>query len=683
MRLSRRKDKPTSDEERAQRFSTQRALFGGPLQYDERWVDHEEDAGRATLRRTVGQLPRMLALALRLAWDVDRRATMAVMAAEAGRGITEAVVLLQVQVVLAAVLDPQDIAEGVKAAAPAAVVMALALAAGALLGAVTTYAEGRLRPQVEHQARQRFMDRAVRVELEAMEDHRFRKLLESAQYGAQGARELVRHATQVVGGLISLVTAGGVLATLHPVLLPMLMAMVAPRAWSALYIARNHHLSFRRWLQHSRAFRILATLFTDEKAAVEVRVHGMGEFLLDSHGQMAADYLGEQRRLARSDASTQLIAAAAAGATSAVTYLMLGWLLWSGAVALAAAGAAVAAIRSGTGSLQVLVSHLNRMHEDSLYVGDLHEVIAKATGREIPSGGRPLPPDPQEIRFENVHFTYPHTGDTPGKDAASGQETGGSTAQPALNGLSLTIPLGKVTALVGSNGSGKTTVSKLLCGLYQPQAGTIRWDDTDAKTADRAEVFSRFALVSQDFFRWPFIARVNVAVGNPSLPATEERLEQAAGKAGAKDVIESLPRRWDTLLARGFQGGHQLSGGQWQKIGIARGIYGEAPILIVDEPTAALDPEAELATFSRIRELADQGITVVLITHRMASVRMADLVHVLEGGQLIESGTPDQLLTQGGRYAAMFQAQAAQFTTAPGPPAVPAPAGPATRQNTL
>ncbi|SFD79755.1 ATP-binding cassette domain-containing protein, partial [Streptomyces aidingensis] len=529
--------------------ASEQLLFGGPLQYNKRWTRHQDDAAKMSVRHTLGRLPRMLMMALRLAWQADRPATVTVIAAEVLRGITQAVALLGVQAVLEALLAPAEIAEGVRAAASPAVVMALALAAGALLAAVTTYADGRLRPQVEQQARQRYLQRATEVELEAIEDHAFHALLESAQYGAQGAREVIGHGTRIVGGVISLITAGGVLTALHPLLLPMLLVMVAPRAWAALRISRQRYESFHIWVQHTRAFRVLSQQMIDEDAAAEIRVHRMGGFLLHHHEEMARAFLIEQRRLARVEATTLLVASIAAGVTAVATYTVLGWLLWSGAVALAAAGAAVAAIQTGTGALANLVSHINRMHEDSLYVADLHQVTEQATGREIPAGGHPLPEAPRHIHFDNVTFTYPSSSDHEDED---GEDTGGDRV-PALNGLTMTIPLGKVTALVGNNGSGKSTIAKLLAGLYRPQGGRILWDGTDTATADRAQLFSRFSFVTQDFYRWPFTARINVAVGDPSLPLTQERLEAAAAKAGATDLIASLPQGWRTLLSRTFQ----------------------------------------------------------------------------------------------------------------------------------
>jgi ATP-binding cassette subfamily B protein len=421
--------------------------------------------------------------------------------------------------------------------------------------------------------------------------------------------------------------------------------MTLPSAWSALTIARRRYESFHAWVQHARAGRLISSLLTEPAAAPEIRVHGVGPFLLRHFRAMSETAEAEQARLARLEARTGLIAATWTGVAVVATYATLGGLLFTGAMSLSVAGTAVIAIRTGSASLDSLVLEINSLHEEALFVGDLQRLYVEAAKRAIPQGGDALPEEPSEIRFENVTFTYP-----------------GTSNRPALQNVTLSVPLGRIVALVGENGSGKTTLVKLLAGLYAPERGRILWDDVDAAEADRRQLAERVAMVAQDFKRWPFTARVNVAVGRTTAPVTDERITSSVAQAGAQDVVADLPRGLDTLLARGFSGGHDLSGGQWQRLGIARAAYRQGQILIVDEPTAALDARAELEVFDRIRALAGSGQTVVLITHRLASVRHADLVHVLEQGRLVESGTPDELLAAGGVYADLYALQAAQFT---------------------
>ncbi|MFD5712633.1 ABC transporter ATP-binding protein [Streptomyces pharetrae] len=630
---------------------SERLLFGGPLRYDMGWNQHADAFLELTFRAMVRRLPALLSASLRLARQADRRAARIVLAAETGRGVAQAVSLLAVNSALGGLMGGGPIEDRLRGAVPALAVMAAVLLVGALLRAASTYATGRLEPKVERVATELYLERAAAVELAAIEDHAFHKLLDTAQYGAASARRMIMYGTRVVNAMISLIAAAGVLTVLHPLLLPLLVTMTLPSAWSALTNARRRYESFHTWVQHARAGHLISGLLTEPAAAPEIRLHGVGPFLLRHFRAMSESAEAEQARLARLAARTGLIAAAWTGLAAVATYATLGGLLLAGAMSLAVAGTAVIAVRTGSASLDSLVLEVNQLHEEALFVGDLERLYAEAAERAIPAGGTPLPEDPREIRFENVTFGYP-----------------GESTRPALDDLTLTLPLGRIIALVGENGSGKTTLVKLLAGLYTPDRGRILWDGVDAATADRRLLAERIAMVAQDFKRWPFTARVNVAVGRPSVPVAEERLAAAVEEAGAEEVIADLPRGLDTLLARHFSGGHELSGGQWQRLGIARAAYRRGSILIVDEPTAALDARAELEVFEKIRALAGTGQTVVLITHRLASVRHADLVHVLEQGRLVESGTPEELLAKGGLYAELYGLQAEQFTAR-----VPAP----------
>ncbi|WP_230921098.1 ABC transporter ATP-binding protein [Streptomyces sp. Go40/10] len=677
--------------------ASERLLFGGPLRYDMGWNQHADAFLTLSFRSMTTQLPGMLASSLRLARQADARAARVLLAAEVGRGAAQAVSLLAVNTALGKLLTGPDIAQRLRSAAPALTALAVVMLVAALLRAASTYATGRLEPKVERVATELYLERAANVELAAIEDHAFHKLLDTAQYGARSARHMIGYGARVINAMISLVAAASVLTVLHPALLPLLVTMTLPSAWSALTNARRRYESFHTWVQHARAGQLISSLLTEPAAAPEIRVHGVGPFLLRHFRSMSETAEAEQARLARLAARTGLIAAAWTGVATLATYATLGALLLAGAMALSVAGTAVIAIRTGAANLDTLVLEINQLHEEALFVGDLQRMYTAAAERAIPAGGEPLPEHPKEIRFENVTFSYPHdvhppdeqppreetphekptheqptheqptrgrsTHEQPRHEQSTDRPAGGAPHRPALDNVTLTLPLGRIIALVGENGSGKTTLVKLLAGLYTPDRGRILWDGVDAARADRRLLAERIAMVAQDFKRWPFTARVNVAVGRSAAPMTEERLTASIAEAGAEEVVADLPRGLDTLLARNFSGGHELSGGQWQRLGIARAAYRRGSILIVDEPTAALDARAELEVFEKIRALAGGGQTVVLITHRLASVRHADLVHVLEHGKLVESGTPEELLAKGGVYADLYTLQAQQFTT--------------------
>jgi ABC-type multidrug transport system fused ATPase/permease subunit len=241
-----------------------------------------------------------------------------------------------------------------------------------------------------------------------------------------------------------------------------------------------------------------------------------------------------------------------------------------------------------------------------------------------------------------VAFTYPNS-DT-----------------PALAGIDLEISAGQIIALVGENGSGKTTLAKILTGLYLPSAGEVLWDEVPTSQLARAHTSTHAAVLSQAFPHWPFTVRANITIGRHLADHDEDRLAAAAEQGGARAVIDDLDDGLDTLVANEFLGGVGLSGGQWQKIALARAYYRDAPILVLDEPTASLDPRAEMDTFQTVLDRA-AGRTVILVTHRLHSVRHADRIVVLDHGRVIERGTHEQLMALAGRYAELFTLQANAF----------------------
>ncbi|HET7077477.1 MAG TPA: ABC transporter ATP-binding protein, partial [Chloroflexia bacterium] len=266
---------------------------------------------------------------------------------------------------------------------------------------------------------------------------------------------------------------------------------------------------------------------------------------------------------------------------------------------------------------------------------------------QAPQGGNSVPAGaPQQaIRFQQVEFQYP------------GRDT------PVLAGLDLDITAGRALAIVGENGAGKTTLVKLICRLYEPTAGHISVDGTDLAGCDPAAWRGRVAAIFQDFARYHLSARANVAMGALWLADDEAKLRAAARRAGALELIESLPQGWDTILSREYSAGVDLSGGQWQRIALARAMFAVeagATVLILDEPTASLDVRAEAELYNRFLEIT-AGLTTILISHRFATVRRADRIVVLAGGRVIESGSHAQLMAEAGRYAALFRVQAERF----------------------
>src|SRR6266545_1945645 len=287
------------------------------------------------------------------------------------------------------------------------------------------------------------------------------------------------------------------------------------------------------------------------------------------------------------------------------------------------------------------LSEAGRYLDDYLaFVALLPEVeAARPRGAMPPRGFR-------QLRVRDVTFTYP---------------TG---TEPALHEVSLDVAAGEVVALVGENGSGKTTLAKLLAGLYHPDSGTITWDGVDVSTVDPNELRRSIAVIFQDFERFHLTAGENIGIGRVSAVDDTASIRAAAAQAGADRFIEALKKGYATMLGPEFTGGTDLSVGQWQRMALARAFFRSAPFVILDEPTAALDPRAEQELFDRIRSLLAER-TVLIISHRFSSVRSADRTYVLEGGRVTESGDHDTLLALGGRYAELFTLQAAAYQDAP------------------
>lgn len=305
----------------------------------------------------------------------------------------------------------------------------------------------------------------------------------------------------------------------------MLILIAAPRGWGAMRVAQERYVSVMSWIEHVRASRLIGNLLTERTAAQEVRLHAVGAFLLSRYERMAESAEAEQERLASSKALTEWVASALSGLAMAATYGAMFWLIMAGHMSLAVAGTAVVAVRTGSASLGALVMNINQLHEESLYVRDHGRFLTQADRRTLPAGGTPVPERVKEIVLDQVTYRYPD------RDTA------------ALEGVSLTLPMGSVTAVVGENGSGKSTLMKILSGMLLPHTGTLHWGEADLTDLDRAQVFERVSLLTQDFQRWPLTAAMNIRLGRPAHPAADQDLEPSVDYAVSRPRHRQTPRR--------------------------------------------------------------------------------------------------------------------------------------------
>ena len=617
-------------------------LFGSGIHWKAGWNRHDVQITQVSLLEVTRQLPRLIGECLRLSWRADRRAVLLVLVCQTATGIATAFGLLATNSVLLNLFAQGPSPARVRGAIPSLVLVGIAAVGAAITSTLGKSASTRLRPKVTRRAFGELLRRSTTVELLTFEQSDFHDLLDSAQYGAGWAEYMVEQLAAVATAVAGMVGAISVLSVLNPVLVPLLVAASIPEGIGTMVSTRRRNASRLKWLHRARQQRRLSELMTETTPAEEIRQHGAGTFL-HTHYALQADALeAEQTRLARADVWTNLKSSAVSGATLLATYALLLWLFWHGQVPLAVVGTAVLAIRMGTTQMDNLIRALTLAYEYGLYLGDWTEAIAIADAAQIPAAGVIPAGPPTKIEIRGMGFTYPNKDD------------------PALTDLDLDINAGEVIALVGENGSGKSTLAKLITGLYVPTTGTVAWDGVPTSELARAYITEYTALLAQNFPRWPFTLKANIEIGRHEREHEPVLLTEAARLGGADTVAADLKEGINTLIANEFFGGVGLSGGQWQKVGLSRVFFRDAPMLILDEPTSSLDPRAELATFETVMDLA-AGRTVVLVTHRMHSVKRADRIIVLDHGRIVEQGTHVELMGRRGHYYELFTMQANAF----------------------
>jgi ATP-binding cassette, subfamily B, bacterial len=586
------------------------------------------------------RFPGLVGQAVRLGWSASRKDTAATIALNVASGVFTGFALFATTGVLEALFAGGPTPHRVRAALPSLVLVAAATAARSGIQAAAGWAQNRLEPQVDQVVEVRLFDLTTQVELAAFDDPDFHDGLERARdRGLYSASQVVNNVINCLTAFAQIAAAATVVGVLHPILLAVLLLAQLPGAWAAVRTARIRHVTRFALVDSYRRKYILANLIAERRTAAELRSFTMRSFLLDRVSRLAAYARDAEMVSARRQTTTRVAASAMGGIATVGVYVALGGLLAAGALPLSVAGTAVLAIRSAQASLQQLMYAVNQCYEEGLYFSDYLAFCDDALSRLPSPGLAPVPAGFERIVASGVTFSYP------------------GVSSPSLRDVSIEIRRGEVVALVGENGSGKTTLAKVLAGLYQPAAGTVCWDDTPLSEVDGEPLRERIAVIAQDHANWPLTVRHNITMGR-SLDL--DLLAAAVAASGADTVIDGLARGFDTLLARQFKDGAELSGGQWQRIAAARGFYRAAPLLIMDEPTAALDARAEYALFSSIRTLAVDR-TVLIITHRLASVRHADRIYVLANGQVIESGTHGELVALGGQYAELYTLQASQY----------------------
>jgi ATP-binding cassette subfamily B protein len=349
------------------------------------------------------------------------------------------------------------------------------------------------------------------------------------------------------------------------------------------------------------------------------------------------------------------MSASVSSVVTALTYGALAYLVIERRIGVAEAGAVVYASQQLSGQLSGLLANMAQLYEASLFLEDWEEFSSLAPARSTLKIAAPATPF-QAIDLDHVSFRYPQSASSDGSPPLP--------SRLALDDVSLKVRAGEVVALVGENGSGKTTLAKVLSGLYRPDSGRVLWDGVDVTTRDPKWVYERVAVLFQDFARFMLTARENIGLGRVERIDDVGAIVRAAERAGADSFVNAWPERYDTTLGPFFMGGRDVSIGQWQRLALARAFFRDAPLVILDEPTAALDARAEHDLFTRMRDLF-AGRSVLLISHRFSSVRSADRIYVLHEGRVVEHGSHDELMELSGLYAELFTLQASAYLPVP------------------
>lgn len=504
-----------------------------------------------------------------------------------------------------------------------------------------TLLEHILHSRVAHAINATIMRQAQALDLSYFENAEFYDRLQNARREAdRRALSIVNMGFLTIQNIVTLASFATILLAFNP-----LIALILFGATMPLFIAQTKYsnLYFRLLTWRAPEFRrmvYLEYLLTVDTTAKEIKLFGLGDPMLKRYQDLFWEFYLEDERLAK---RRSLISTGWGLLGTFSYYGAYAWIVWvtvAGRITLGDMILYITLFRQSQAIFQGLFYNLGQLYESGLFMTNLFEFLDLKPQVEASPHQRHVPrPLTQGIEFRNVSFRYP------------GQDSW------VLQGINLRIRPGEKLALVGTNGAGKTTLIKLLTRLYDPTEGAILLDGVDLRDYDLEDVRACIGVIFQDFVHYQATARENIGFGQIDALDNEPRIVAASERGGADEVIAPLPQHYDTMLGRWFSEGHELSGGQWQKIALSRAFMRDSEILVLDEPTASLDAEREYEIFQRFHELTE-GKTALLISHRFSTVRMADHIAVLKHGQLAEFGSHQDLLALGGDYARLFTLQA-------------------------
>jgi len=519
---------------------------------------------------------------------------------------------------------------------------AIAVSMG-LVGRLIDYLDALLAGKYMNHISVRVMEHAASLDLLAYEDPVFYDRLERARVQATDRLYMIQAIGRLIQQVITTITLSISIMVFSPWLLLLLIVGVIPAFVGETHFAFLGYAKNFRQTPIRRQLDYLRVLGGSKEAAKELKLFSLRDFLTGRFKALSDQVYGEDVALARRKftAGSLLSMIGTAGYYTAYVYAV--WQTVTGVFSFGTLTLLANAIREASSQLQQTFSTLSTIADQALFLTDLIAFFEmKPTIRSKPNALPAPRPIQRGFEFRNVSFRYP------------------GSSRLVLNGLNFHLRPGERVALIGENGEGKTTIVKLLTRLYDPAEGQVLLDGVDLREYDLEDLYSEIGVIFQDFMRYEMTARENIAVGRIERMNDLELLQESARKSMAADVLRKLPSGLEQMLGRRFDGGVDLSGGEWQKVALARAYLRDAQVLILDEPTSALDARSEYEVFKRFAELTTEKMAL-FISHRFSTVRMADRIVVLENGRIAEEGDHDTLTSLGGRYAEMFELQAASY----------------------
>lgn len=519
---------------------------------------------------------------------------------------------------------------------------ALALLSDALSRGITLV-DSLLGDQFTNHVSIRLMKHASSLDLFAFEDPVFYDKLERARRQTSARLGMLATLAGMAQQTITLLTMISAVVLYSPWLLLLLVGSTIPVFLGETRFAMLNYSMLFRYTPERRELDYLRYLGASNESAKEVKIFGLGGYLVDRAQALFDRFYRENESLALRRAFHGMLIGILPTAAYYGAYLVVVWRAIAGAISIGDLTLIVGAFSRARNTMESLLSNLATVAEQALFLKDLFEFFESKPLIASPPRAVPAPrPIRDGFEFRNVSFAYPESN------------------REILSKVSFRFEPGERIALVGENGAGKTTLIKLMARLYDPTAGEILLDGISLREYHVEELRHEIGVIFQDYMRYDMLASENIGVGRIENLGEQARIERSAEKSLASAVVEALPKRYEQMLGRRFEGGADLSTGQWQKVALARAYMRDAQILILDEPTASLDARAEFEVYQRFVDLTT-GKMAVLISHRFSTVRMADRIFVLGDGRIVEQGTHQQLVALGGRYADLFEMQAAGY----------------------